>query len=350
MLFWSNCSLDRTRAAIGLLIVLTLVGCGSEGGATGAPPASTGSVTIAVVTSGVRIDPDGYELTVGPASRFIGTNEVVQFSGIPVGTHPVTLSGAELNCAESDPRLASVTVQSNAPAQAQMDIECGYLVFVANHGSDDISVISTVTQSVVAMIEPGGVSAGLRITPNGERLYFGNLFRRVSHKVDAVSTTTFEIVAEVPVTHPILDIAISPDGAFGYALEPLQPSGGRIEVFDVLENTLVASIHVGGSPKKVVLTGDGRWTYVTEQVVDRLRELDMATYESSRATAIEAPLAVALSSDGSLVYVSRFFREDVLALQRSNFGIRAQASLGFIASDLQLSPDHRSRSAACVWH
>lgn len=330
---WSRMISASARAATCLL----LIGCTSDDGTTGVPPPPpTGSATITIATSGVRIDPDGYELTVGQVTRSVEPNEIVQFLNLPVGAHAVTVSGLSLNCAESDPPLTSVTVQAGATVQAALEIECGHLVFVANLSSDDISVISTVTQSVVATIDLEGVSSGLAITPDGERLYFGNLFRPVLHKIDAVSTTTFEIVAEVPVALGVFEIVISADGALGYAAQPFDD---QVEVFDVLGNAILAQVHLSTFPTDLVLTADGQWAYVAVHGGDHLAELDLVTDQRRRFYILDAPFAVALSSDESSIYVSRWGFEDVLALTRSNFGIRSQASLGFRAMDLLVSPD-----------
>src|SRR2546421_599834 len=66
------------------------------------PPPTTGDLTVTTSTSGSNLDADGYTLTLdGGATRAIGVNGSVTFSGVSAGSHTVVLSGVAGNCTGS---------------------------------------------------------------------------------------------------------------------------------------------------------------------------------------------------------------------------------------------------------
>jgi sugar lactone lactonase YvrE len=122
--------LDRRffQASAALITFAALVpsGCGGDGngGTTGPPAPTTGSLTVQTVSSGSDLDPDGYTVTVGTTSRSIGANASVTITGLSVGTHAVQLSGVEFNCdvAGANPRDVSVT--AGATTETTFTVGC----------------------------------------------------------------------------------------------------------------------------------------------------------------------------------------------------------------------------------
>src|SRR5205823_2460539 len=110
----SNCSVSgdnpRTVSLIAGLVAATTfsVSCTAP-----PPPPTTGDLTVTTGTSGSNIDADGYTVTVdGNASKSIGTNGSVTFTGLSAASHTVVLSGVASNCSVSGGTSRTVTVST----------------------------------------------------------------------------------------------------------------------------------------------------------------------------------------------------------------------------------------------
>jgi hypothetical protein len=86
------------RRPLGLLAGLALAaGCG-DGSTEPAP--TTGSIEIAVTTTGESLDPDGYTIALdGGAAVAIGVNETRTLPQVSPGDHSVQLEAVASNCA-----------------------------------------------------------------------------------------------------------------------------------------------------------------------------------------------------------------------------------------------------------
>ena len=114
--------------------------------------ASTGSILVTTVTTGLNPD-DGYSVKVDDgAARNVGGNATTTFDAIGSGTHNVRLSGVAANCAAGDnpqqvvvlagqAATAAFSISCTAAAQARIafvrgDLEAGDLFTVNPDGTD----------------------------------------------------------------------------------------------------------------------------------------------------------------------------------------------------------------------
>ena len=90
------------------------------------PPSNTGDLTVRTNTTGASPDVDGYTVTVDDAtSQAITTNSSgVTFTGLPVGSHKVELTGVAANCTVTAPNPRTVSVQAGATAQTSFAVNC----------------------------------------------------------------------------------------------------------------------------------------------------------------------------------------------------------------------------------
>ncbi|MBA3956681.1 MAG: hypothetical protein H0X58_08475, partial [Acidimicrobiia bacterium] len=79
--------------------------------------------------------------------------------------------------------------------------------YVANSSSDDVSVIDTATDTVVATVDVGDGPVGVAITPDGARAYVANFN---SDDVSVIDTATNTVVATVDVGDGPQGVAITP--------------------------------------------------------------------------------------------------------------------------------------------
>jgi len=68
--------------------------------------------------------------------------------------------------------------------------------YVANNGSNNVSVINTATNTVAATVPVGSLPGGIAVTPDGYFVYVSNFG---SNSVSVINTTTNAVVATVDV-------------------------------------------------------------------------------------------------------------------------------------------------------
>src|SRR6516164_9407280 len=91
--------------------------------------------------------------------------------------------------------------------------------YITNQGifpnfSNNVTVIDTTTNKVVATVEVGLAPAGVAVTPDGRKAYVAN--RAVSGTVSVIDTATNAVSATIAVGSNPVGIAITPDGSKVY--------------------------------------------------------------------------------------------------------------------------------------
>lgn len=104
-----------------------------------APPPSTGTLQVKVVTSGPDQDSDGYTLAVDDLpSQAVGVTGTVSIADLAAGVHTVQLSGVVSNCTLGGTNPRSVTVPAGGTADVSFNLAC-----VATTGTIQVNVVST---------------------------------------------------------------------------------------------------------------------------------------------------------------------------------------------------------------
>jgi YVTN family beta-propeller protein len=94
-----------------------------------------------------------------------------------------------------------------------------------------------------------------------------------SNNVYVVDTSTNQVVAIIPVGLNPQDVNYAPDGRHAYTANVLD---GTVSVIDTATNMVTAKVPVGGEPTSVTVTPDGARAYVTCLDDSRLIILDTA--------------------------------------------------------------------------
>src|SRR5439155_24510137 len=88
-------------------------------------PPTTGSITVATATTGPSPDLDGYTIAADAgASQPMGVHDSVTFSGLPAGSHSVTLGGVAGNCTVSGALSRDVTVTGGDTTRVAYSVTC----------------------------------------------------------------------------------------------------------------------------------------------------------------------------------------------------------------------------------
>ncbi len=143
--------------------------------------------------------------------------------------------------------VATATTRPNAVAVNP----AGTRVYVTHDSSTTVSVIDTATNTVVGTIAVGtGVgtvalgtgSYGVAFNPAGTRAYVAN---DGSNDVTVINTATDTVIANVPVGTAPRGVALDPTGTFAYVGNR---SSNDVSVIDTVSNTVVTTVAVGSAP------------------------------------------------------------------------------------------------------
>ena len=223
--------------------------------------------------------------------------EVIMQSNKSNGSNALWARGLKAVCVA----LAMVLGAMTSPAQAAP------FAYVANHGSDTVSVIDTATNTVVATVGVGSSPVWVAVTPDGTHAYVVNQGSKSVSVIDTATNTVEPTVITVGLAPGAL--AIAPDGKHAYVTSTLL---NTVSVIDLATNTVESAvIAVGSFPAAVAVTPDGKHVYVINSnsnnvsVIDTASNMVVATIPLPVTSATgDIPNAVAVSPDGTHVYVA----------------------------------------------
>ncbi|PFK10525.1 hypothetical protein COI98_24070 [Bacillus cereus] len=107
---------------------------------------------------------------------------------------------------------------------------------MTNSSSNNVSVINTGSNSVVATIPVGTAPTDVAIKPDGDFAYVTNFN---SNNVSVINTGSNSVVATIPVGNTPTAVAIKPDGDFAYVTNR---DIGNVSVINTGSNSVVATI------------------------------------------------------------------------------------------------------------
>jgi YVTN family beta-propeller protein len=176
--------------------------------------------------------------------------------------------------------------------------------YVANQLSENVSVIDTATNTVVATVTVGPLPRGVAVTPDGTHAYVADGAGAVS----VIETATNTVVATVTVGVNPIAVAVTPDGKHVYVANGnFAGTTGTVSVIATATNTVVATIPVGAIPSAVAITPDGTHAYVTNRDSNNVSVI--ATVSNTVVATVPvgpSPQGVAITPDGKHVYVANF--------------------------------------------
>ena len=297
------------------------------------------------------------------------------------------------------PRLAPLllTLTLALAASGCSRTEQSSLVFVTNEFSGDLSIVDAQTSKVVGTYALGKRPRGIRVSPDGKRLFVAlsgspvappgtdesklpppdksadgvGVFDIAQRKLVAVvrgvsnpeqlaasrsgliyagSEDTGAVmildpqdpghVASIAVGDEPEGVALSPDERFLYVtLE----SDNKIAVVDVATRRVIAKVAVGGRPRSIAFSPDGSRAYVTNELQGTVTELDGRTHQVVRTMTVPGkaprPMGVATSPDGARIYVTTGREGSLVAIDAASGAATATVPVGQRPWGLAVSSD-----------
>ena len=274
----------------------------------------SGTVSVYDVVN-VRVD---RELPVGQNPTAITAsdtrNEVyVVNAGTPAGQGSIAIINAENNS------LAATIPVHKQPVALALDPK-GDLAYVANSGSNSVSVLDLKARREIAQIGVGEEPVAIRVSPDGDTLVVAN---RSGNSVSAIDVVTLKVRTVFEGCPGASDIVILPDSSKAFAA----CSGGHQVMAIALarkaspshpdstnapNDRLESILDVGHGPVHLALKPDGGEVFVSNSLSDSISEVYATTDEVGGAFLMGAdPVRSIVTSDNALLYVANFHSQEV---------------------------------------
>jgi YVTN family beta-propeller protein len=208
----------------------------------------------------------------------------------------------------------------------------GKRLYVANAGSNDVTVVDTQTDTILATAKTGRrpllpcvAESGLVFVPSGP------------DETVTVLDTDGELIAMVSVGKAPHDIAVSPNGRWAY-----QPNSAShtITVIDALTQRAIRQVAVGLGPGHVAFTPDSRYAYIANTLSDDVSVVATESHEvvATIPAGAGAHLPV-LNHSGQFGYVANFASDDLTVWDTETNRVAARIKVGIYPHFFAFSPD-----------
>ena len=236
--------------------------------------AGNGQATTAVTFAGTASSYTWTNDTPGIGLASSGSGNIASFTAANTGTTPVT---------------ATITATP---------VNVSSYAYIANSLSNNVSVINTVTNTVIATIPVGSSPYGVAASPDGSKVYVSN---SGSNNVSVISTATNALTGMIPVGTSPGSLVVTPDGSKVYVVNT---GSSSISVISTATATVTATITAQIGAQGIIVSPDGMWLYVSNSgpMVGVI-----STTQNRQVTSINLPLPqtlnMAISPDGTKLYV-----------------------------------------------
>ena len=209
----------------------------------------------------------------------------------------------------------------------------GTSVFITNRGSNDVSVIDTTTNTVVATVVVGTDPQGVAVNPAGTRAYVAN---NVTSNVSVIDTTTNTVVATVAVGNFPFGVAVNPAGTRAYVANF---TSNNVSVIDTATNTVIATVAVGTNPRGVAVNPAGTRAYVANFISNNVSVVDTSTNTVINTVVVgAAPDGVAVNPAGTRAYVANSNSNNVSVIDTTTNTVVTTVAVGVGPRGVAVNP------------
>jgi gliding motility-associated-like protein len=209
----------------------------------------------------------------------------------------------------------------------------GY-VYISNAGSNDVSVISTLTNTVVDNITVGEGPGAVATSPDGTRVYVANGFN-----ISVINTATNTVTATIPTISGIVYLYVSPDNSRLYMVSDAAPQS--IWIFNTATDAVISTIPLTTflAPGYLTVSANGNFIYIVNQA-GSVAVINATTYQTIVTIPVGAsPYDITINPSGSLVYVANSNSNSVSVINTATNTVVSTIPTGISPQALVVSPD-----------
>ncbi|MBU6313685.1 MAG: YncE family protein [Actinomycetales bacterium] len=161
----------------------------------------------------------------------------------------------------------------------------------------------------------GSVPKVVEVTPDNKYVLVSNW---CSYDLKVISIASQKVVKTLRIGRYPRGIAVSNDSKHAYVAEM---GGNRIHVIN-LDDFSVSYIPIGSNPRAIVLSADNSMLYATMNASGRVASWDLLTNKAGKSVKTgEAARSLAISSDGTALFVVNFVSDTVSKVRTSDMTV-----------------------------
>jgi YVTN family beta-propeller protein len=172
----------------------------------------------------------------------------------------------------------------------------------ADPSADGIGIVDLSSLKLLRMVPAGKDPELFDVTSDGKRLWASN---EDTAEASLVDIEAGQVVRRAPVGKEPEGVAIHPGGKVVYVAHEADTS---VSVLDIESGASVARVATGGRPRSVVFTSDGLRAFVACETTHALTIIDARTHTHSGELELPGdgvrPMGLTISADGRTLYVS----------------------------------------------
>ncbi len=205
--------------------------------------------------------------------------------------------------------------------------------YVANYGSNNITVFNKKSGQVVSVIATGMGPRGIALDKGRQRAYVA---LAGDDAVDVIDVAAGDIVHRIPLStgdRP-QEPALSPDGRF---LLTANKGSDTVSIIDPVSLIELERISVGKAPNAVLFDPAGRRAYVFNTLSDTISIIDLAARQVSATISTDAgPLRGQMNRKGDRLYVIHALSSYLMVIDTTTLSALQRISAGTAMSALKV--------------
>ncbi len=218
----------------------------------------------------------------------------------------------------------------------------GDYIFVANEGSDSVSVIDVMKKGVVKTIKVGKSPHGLRVSKDGKMAVVANKGESTISLIDAEN---LEEVTKITVGKSPVQVAISPESKYAFVTK--EEGNELVKVNLIIKQVVGAGLgaHVGiaklpGTPRDVDINDKDVLFAVSQGTneVSVISAIDMNALTKFPVTVGDKPKGVAVDTISKMAFVTNTESDSVSAISTESFEVLKTASAGDKPQGIAVNP------------
>ena len=203
---------------------------------------------------------------------------------------------------------------------------------------DGIAVVDVATRKVVRVLPGGSDPETFDISEDGTTLFVSN---EDAHTASIVDIPSGKVRATLAVGKEPEGVRLQPDGAVVYVTGE---TDHNLTLIDTRAGKVIGYIGVGKRPRDLAFTPDGSRAYVTSEIDGTVWVIDVPARKASKVIELpqgSKPMGVVVSADGKRVYVANGRGGTVSVIDAATNTVTATVRVGERPWGIVLSSDGR---------
>lgn len=211
----------------------------------------------------------------------------------------------------------------------------GFMAFVANRGSNDVTAFDKKARQVFDVIATGDRPSALALDPRAGRLYVALAGEDAIEVIDVLSGRHVDRIRLTPGDEPA-HLALTPDGR---TLLTANRGSNTVSVVDTAARAERTKVPVGNGPRFVALDRTGRRAFALNTLSNSVSVLDVAGRAGVRTIAVDpAPLQGDFNRRGDRLYVVHEQAPYVTAIDTGTLTVARRFPLRSAAEAIEVDP------------